>query len=393
MISVSSLSLILLPIAAASGWFAARQKKQKPLPPVSPLRHIHPDYFRGLNYLINEQPDKAVDVFIKLLEVDSDTVEMHLALGNLFRQRGEVDRAIRVHQNLIARPQLEGQYRVQALSALGKNYLRAGVLDRAERLFMELVESGEECESSLRYLLTIYQQEKDWHKAIATANKLAKVSGQSMQIEISQYYCELAENCITQGKIKKAHDFINQAEAIDVACVRTSLLQARLAFDAQHYQQAVGYYKRVKQQDPDYLSEIVEPLCRCARILGEEAKIIDYFQACLAEYPRIALIAAIGDYLERQRGAEQAIQFLTEQAKRHPSLRGLSHLLGVYIKQSYGETEEQLSLLQNFVQHLLAEKPVYRCAHCGFSTRLLFWLCPSCHRWLTVKPIHGFEGN
>ncbi|OGO92588.1 MAG: lipopolysaccharide assembly protein LapB [Coxiella sp. RIFCSPHIGHO2_12_FULL_44_14] len=385
-----SLLFLLLPIAATCGWYTGRYVSQRQSPKL-PYK-IRRDYFKGLNYLINEQPDKAVDVFIKLLEVDSDTVETHLALGSLFRRRGEVDRAIRIHQNLIARPQLAKQHRLHALSELGQDYLRAGMLDRAERLFLELVELGEENQSSLRFLLHIYQQEKDWHKAIKMAQKLQAL-GEPMHAIIAQYYCELAEQMIDKERIDQATHYLKRAEAIDQGCIRASLIRARMDCEEKRYKESIRSYKRAITQDPNYISDIVTPLAECHRELGEEEQLVTYLEECLVTHPRIALALTISDYLHRQRGQKVAIEFIAQQIQRQPSLRGLSHLVGLYLLNSTGDAKEKLLILQNLMQKLLADKPIYRCVHCGFSGRILYWLCPSCQHWNTVKPIQGLEGN
>lgn len=387
---VFALPFLLLPVAATFGWFMGRYEWiGKSVKRPGQLRH---DYFRGLNYLINEQPDKAVDVFIKMLEVDSDTVETHLALGSLFRRRGEVYRAIRIHQNLIARPQLNKEARVQALSALGQDYLRAGVLDRAERLFLELVEMGEENVQSLHFLLHIYQQEKDWGKAVLIAKKLQSINSEPMNAIIAHYYCELAIQMKEKGYISQAYHQLKMAKSADPQCVRASLIFAVLESDAGNYKEAIRYYKKVKYQDPDYLTEIVAPLCYCYEQLGQQDQLIAYFQECLVDHPRISIVLAISDYLQRSQNDKAAIEFIATQIQRSPSLRGVSHLVGLYLMNASGDTREKLNILQNFMHLLLKEKPVYRCTHCGFSGKILFWLCPSCHHWATVKPIAGFEG-
>lgn len=385
-------ALLLLPVAATCGWYIGKREHHEPRDHYG-MNFLRRDYFKGLNYLINEQPDKAVDVFIRLLEVDSDTVETHLALGSLFRQRGEVDRAIRVHQNLIARPQLEKQYRVQALSALGQDYLRAGVLDRAERLFIELFEMGQENQDSLRYLLYIYQQEKDWHKAISVAHKLQNITGDSMAIRIAQYYCELAEQCREKGYITKARHYLKKAQDIDRDCVRASLICGSLEYDVGEYNAAIHYYKKVKNQDPDYITEIIQPLELCYQKIGGENKFIEFLYICLHKYPRISIVIAISEYLQRIQGTKVAIEFIAEQIKHQPSLRGVNHLVVMYMANSSGDTQNKLSLLKRFIDILLADKPIYQCIQCGYAGKTLFWLCPSCHRWSTVKPIQGLEGN
>ncbi len=382
-------TFLLLPVAASCGWYFGRREPKQPASN-NPVK-FHHDYFKGLNYLINEQPDKAVDVFIKLLEVDSDTVETHLALGNLFRRRGEVDRAIRIHQNLIARPQLDKQYKVQALSALGQDYLRAGVLDRAERLFQELVKMGEENQQSLRFLIHIYQQEKDWVKAIESARKLQAITGESMRSIVAQYYCELAIQAREQGHIEEALSHLKNASVIDAHCVRASLIRAELNIEAKRYKEAIRCYKQVKLQDPDYLSETVASLVECYQKLDEEDQLIVYLKECLKDYPRISFVLAISNHLRRCKNDKAAIDYIAEQIQSHPSLRGVGHLVELYIANSAGDSKEKLTILYHFVDRLLEDKPIYRCSHCGYSGKTLFWLCPSCHHWLTQKPIQGLE--
>ncbi len=381
---------LLLPVAATCGWCFGRRKPRESSARIT--SNMRSDYFKGLNYLINEQPDKAVDVFIRLLEVDTDTVETHLALGSLFRRRGEVDRAIRVHQNLIARPQLAKEHRLQALSALGQDYLSAGVLDRAERLFLELVELGEENQSSLNFLLHIYQQEKDWEKAIKIAQKISN-SAANMNIAIAQYYCELALEMIEKGRVSQALSYLKKANSTDAACARASLIKATVEIDQQQYREAIRTYKRAITQDSDYISEVVSPLIFCYEKISAEDKMVEYFKNCLEKYPRISLVVAISDYLKKKTGDKVAIEFLAKEIKRQPSLRGLSHLVQIYVEHSHGDALDKLTILGNFMQRWLEDKPVYRCVQCGFSGKTLYWLCPSCHHWGTSKPIQGLEGN
>ncbi len=384
---------LLLPVAAFSGWFAGNKQRVPESSRKKMSAQIRRDYFTGLNYLINEQPDKAVDVFVRLLEVDSDTVETHLALGSLFRRRGEVDRAIRIHQNLIARPQLAKEYRVQALSELGQDYLSAGVLDRAERLFLELVELGEENVVSLKYLLHIYQQEKNWQEAITTAHKLSSSANERMDHVIAQYYCELAQKALNEANTVESERCLKRASATDNKCVRASIMKAELACQQNDYRSAIRYYQRVREQDPDFLTEIVKPLCRCYRELGDEQGMVDYLHDCLLKYPRVSIVLALSDYLQSRYDEHAAIEFIAEQIQRHPSLRGLKHLVELYLLHAHGDTEQKLSILDNLMTELLADKPIYQCSQCGFSGQSMFWLCPSCNHWSSLKPIQGLEGS
>ena len=286
---------LLLPVAAASGWWVARSDilRRGTRSDFSLSSH----YFKGLNYRLNEQPDKAIEVFIRVLEVDNDTVETHLALGNLFRRRGETERAILIHQNLIARQTLSRVQRTQALLELGQDYMRAGLLDRAESLFQELLELDDHVVPALRQLVDIYQQEKDWDKAIATTHRLAAATGQRVHHVLAQYCCELAEQARADGDTARATRMIEQALKEDVSCVRASLLQGELAMEAGNYTAAIGAYKRVEQQDADYLSEVLEPLTVCCNAIDQREALIDYLQQAYARHGGVTLMLVLAALL------------------------------------------------------------------------------------------------
>jgi lipopolysaccharide biosynthesis regulator YciM len=205
--NATDLLWLLLPLAAASGWLAARFEQKRHARQSFDLPSA---YFKGLNFLLNEQPDKAIEVFMRVLEVNSDTVETHLALGNLFRRRGEVERAIRIHQNLIARPTLDKEQRSHALLELGQDYLKAGLFDRAENLFLELAEIRAHSEQALKLLLHIYQQEKEWEKAISITRKLARVSGKNLDEMIAHFYCELADHDYARKNYSAAREHLKR---------------------------------------------------------------------------------------------------------------------------------------------------------------------------------------
>jgi lipopolysaccharide biosynthesis regulator YciM len=385
------LLLLLLPVAAASGWFIGRYASRDSS---HPSRTNFPrDYFTGLNYLLNEQPDKAVDLFVKVLEVDSDTVETHLALGNLFRRRGEVDRAIRIHQNLIARPSLAKHHRVQALLALGRDYQRAGMFDRAERLFLQVVESGEYVPVSLRYLLDIYQQQKNWELAIATARKYEAVTDELISLNIAHYYCELAGDARAKKNEELARRYLKDAVAIDKSCVRASLLLGEMESQTGNPKSAIRAYKQVKQQDPEYLSETLLPLAQCYEQLHEETELMDYLWQCLKEYPRISIALVIADRLQKNQGDAAAIEFIAEQLRQRSSLRGMKRLIQLQLLTAEGQAQQNLAILQDLTASLLQNKPIYQCRQCGLNGRVLYWHCPGCKNWNTVKPIHGLEGD
>lgn len=383
---------LLLPTAAWSGWWIAKRNGDgKVKKSENQLSH---EYVVGLNYLLNEQPDKAVDVFIKLLEVDSETVETHLALGSLFRRRGEVDRAIRIHQNLIARPQLSDFERKEALMALGQDYMSAGLFDRAERIFLEVVEmAGDREISSLRGLLAIYQQEKAWEKALDVIQKIEVCTGTSMRCEAAHYFCEIAAQDLKQNLSEKAFQSIQQALRVDENSARASLMLANMEMQAGRYKQATHALKRVAEQDPEFLNEILEPLVFCHRELDTMDECMDYLEQTIAAHPRASVIFVIGDYLCQEKSVDFAIDFVASHLGRHPSIRGLNQLIQWHLESASGKVRDKLQMLYDITSKFLENKPIYRCGHCGFSGRLLHWQCPSCKLWGKTKPIHGLEGD
>jgi len=384
---------LLLPAAASSGfWFARRQLSTKI---DTKKQHLSREYVVGLNYLLNEQPDKAVDLFIKLLDVDSDTVETHLALGSLFRRRGEVDRAIRIHQNLIARPQLSVMQRKEALVALGQDYMSAGVFDRAERIFIEVSElSGHHEAASLQGLLAIYQQEKAWEKALEILNQLEVMTGTKMSSKAGHYYCEIAERYIkNQSSQDRAYQAIKQALNTDKFSVRANLMFARLEMKHGRYKQAIRALKAIPEQDADFLTEIIEPLMTCYREMDAMDECIDYLEQTLYEHPRASVIFEIGEYLQKEKGLDLAIDFVSTHLSRYPSIRGLTRLINWHLETTHGQVRDKLQMLYRITSKFLENKPVYRCSHCGFGGKLLHWLCPGCKQWGKVKPIHGLEGD
>lgn len=383
---------LLLPAAAWSGWWIANRNHS--LKRKCEENKLSREYVVGLNYLLNEQPDKAVDIFIKLLDVDSDTVETHLALGSLFRRRGEVDRAIRIHQNLIARPQLSLIQRKEALLALGQDYMSAGVFDRAERIFTEVVELGGSYEvNSLHGLLAIYQQEKAWDKALQIIKKLEACTGVSMHSQAAHYYCEIAACSLKAKKYDKAENSIKQALSIDRHSVRASLMLASLEMHNGRYKQAIRALKRVPEQDADFLTEIIEPLVECYKKLDLMEECIEYLDYTLQKNPRASVIFVIGEYLRHEENMDAAIDFVSTQLSRHPSIRGLNKLIYWHLETAHGKVRNKLQMLYDITGRFLDNKPVYRCGHCGFGGKLLHWHCPSCKQWGKMKPIHGLEGD
>ena len=381
----------LLPVAAAFGWFAARRSMGKPGRCSDSI--LGPEYIKGLNYLLNEQQDKAIDVFIRMLEVNSDTVETHLALGNLFRKRGEVDRAIRIHQNLIARATLSNEQRTDAILELGQDYMKAGLFDRAEALFQELIENNVHLSSVLPLLLDIYQQERDWENAIMIAGQMGFVGEQPAKSVIAQFYCELAENARARSDVEEAGRLLEKAGEYNPHCARARLISGGIARQKGDYQAALAADEQVAESDIELLPEILDNMHACHVELGTIDGMIDYLHRAISRYAGISPVLALADIMASEKGGASAAEFIAGELGKRPSVRGLSRFIDLSLSQSEGAAHDNLIILKNITDQLLENKPVYKCHDCGFCGKTLHWQCPSCKHWNTVKPIHGVEGE
>ncbi|RME34243.1 MAG: lipopolysaccharide assembly protein LapB [Gammaproteobacteria bacterium] len=378
---------LLLPVAAASGWYiAARQYRTRhPRPPSSELNQA---YFQGFNYLLNEQPDKAIDVFIRALEVDSDTVETHLALGNLFRRRGEVDRAIRIHQNIMARPSLKPDQRYQALLELAQDYQRSGLLDRAEALYHDLLEARRHVETALKSLVEIYEQEQEWNKAIEHARQLQSRCGIPTGDAIAHYFCELAEGALERGDRRQAREHLRQALRNDRDCVRASLLLGRMEQERENCRAAIRHYLQIEEQNPGLLPLALPSLEECHEHLGRLDEYEGYLRGAVERHGHPRIAHHLIDFLARRYGREQAMQSLPRLFREtHPGLVGAERLVSHLLERDGGRAGEELKEVHELLKTMLERRPAYRCERCGFEGKALHWQCPGCKRWNSMVPL------
>jgi len=374
---------LLLPIAAASGWWAARRSAKNRND--SAVRHA--DYFKGLNYLIDDQPDQAIAVFTRIADVDRDTAEIHLALGNLFRRRGEVDRAIHIHGSLIARTYLTADQRQRAMLELGEDYLRAGLFDRAEELFQKLLDQPELMTLALSRLIHIFQQEKDWRQAMAYSDRLERISRESKRRQTAHFYCELAEEAKGRGQDDEVRTWLLEALARDPACTRANLLLGRLAMRAGDYQAAIAVFQAVERQDRGYLPEVIAPLGQCYSALDHLDAWITYLREVQERDHGGRITDALAEYLLRQEGEEAALRFLERELREYPTLLGLRRLVEIKLARGQGAEYADLRALHCISTQMLNSAARYRCDNCGFVVKSLHWCCPGCLQWSTIKPM------
>ncbi len=384
------LLLLLLPVAAASGWLAAKRSNKRQ-GATTLEREQNPAYFKGLNYLLNEQPDKAIDLFVQMLEIDAETVETHLALGNLFRRRGEVERAIRIHQNLIARPTLDRTQRAQALLELGLDYMRAGLFDRAENLLTELLEIKQHEVPALQNLRIIYQQEKDWKKCLDVISKLESITGERLSTERAHYYCELALLARKEHNYSEAAELLKKAQESDGNSVRAALVQGKLEMAQKAYAAAIGSLTRVVAQDPAFISEVLPLLVQCHSELNQRDELVAYLQQLYQQQKRISVMLALATLIQEEKGDQAAIEFVSGYLYEHASLDGVQRLIDLSRKCTEGSLAVTFSILYKQISMLIDKRPGYQCKQCGLAVKTLHWQCPGCSSWNSIKPLLGLD--
>lgn len=386
------LLFLLLPIAAGYGWYmgnrSARQQRQKE------TNHLSRQYVAGLNLLLSDQSDKAVDHFIELLQVDSDTIDTHLALGNLFRRRGEVDRAIKIHQNLIARPNLTIDQRNIALQQLAKDYMVSGILDRAEKIFEQLLEEPDHREAALLQLVAIHQQTREWEQAIQFANSLVRMGRKKLKLDIAHYYCELAMQELADENLNKAKQNLKKSLSSDNQCVRASIMMAKLLMEEENYKSALAHLESVLDQDIDFVSEALPLLAECYEKLDREGALLQFLKEAISKGAGASAELMLSNLIAKHEGVALAQGYMTKQLLKNPTMKGFYRLMGYHTDEAEdGRAKASLTSLQTLVGEQLKMKPNYRCSKCGFSAHRLFWQCPSCKGWGVIKPIRGLDGE
>jgi len=379
--------LIGFPIFFGLGWLAARIDLKQLL---TESRALPSSYFRGLNFLINQQPDKAIEAFIEVVKVDPQTVELHFALGSLFRRRGEVERAIRMHQNLVDRADLATEQRLTALYELAQDYLKAGLLDRAEDMFLKLEGTSYE-QSALKFLLEIYEQEKDWVKAIDASRRMDAVTGQSSQREIAHFYCELGQSEMTHSRPERARGYLDEALNVNRKCARAYLLLGDLALQQGKTTEAIDWWKRIEGQNPAYLPLAAERFLGAYRQLGRLDEGVSLLRGYLASYPSLDLLNSVFQAVLERDGPTGANQLVRDELRRAPTLLGLDKLLEAQLLEAPFERRHDLELIRNLIHPHTRSLALYRCDNCGFKARQFYWHCPACHRWETYPPRRSEE--
>ncbi|TEA27824.1 lipopolysaccharide assembly protein LapB [Candidatus Schmidhempelia bombi] len=384
------LLFLLLPIAAGYGWYMgsrnARQTYQRD------SDRLSREYVNGVNFLLSNQKDKAVDLFLDMLKEDSSTLEAHLTLGNLFRSRGEVDRAIRIHQALVESASLTFEQRLLAIQQLGKDYMVAGFYDRAEDVFNQLVDEEEFAQSALQQLIIIYQSTSEWQKAIWSATRLVRLGKSEYNQKIAQFYCELAALSMAAEDYDKTFIYLQKSRVSDKHCARTSLMLGRLWIAQQQYDKAILDLTQILEQDKEFVSESLPLLKICFDKLDQQEAFKHFLKRCVEADTGSSAVLMFADIIQQQRGLDAAQHYLSRELIRHPNLKGFYRLMDYHLAEAEaGRAKESLILLRNMVGEQIKTIPNYRCVRCGFTVNAIYWLCPACRSWATIKPTRDFE--
>ncbi|KPV40156.1 hypothetical protein AN478_08460 [Thiohalorhabdus denitrificans] len=378
---------LLLALAAGVGYFWGRWRSVEP-PAAARQDGSSPSYFQGLYHLLNEQPEQAIEAFLNVARVEPETVDAHLALGNLFRRRGEVDRALRIHQNLIARPNLARDQRDHAMYQLGLDYQKAGLLDRARQVFSELVERNRHYTPAVQALVEITEQEREWPEALEWRKQLARIRGHGDPVAESLIHCEMASEALARNDLSRAQQAIRRAHAVDAACVRASILAGQLHSLKGNDRKAVREWERIVRQQPQHLVLVLDDLVAAYHRMGETEALRKFLSDTLESAEHPSLFAALTVHLAREVGAEEALRYVAEGLARHPNSAELvSSYVGMWkdLQERGEECRAVLEVVEPYLERARARQSRFVCTNCGFKSAYMQWKCPQCRNWGTLE--------
>lgn len=374
--------LFVIPVVFGLGWVSARYDLKHLL---SESANLPRSYFRGLNFLLNEQPDQAIDAFIEVVKLDPETTELHFALGSLFRRRGETERAIRVHQNLLSREDLPSNERDHALYELGQDFLKAGLLDRAEQTF-QLLCDGTYALGAQRALLTIFEIEKDWSQAIAVAQRIESMGAPALSKEISHFHCELAQEALQRKDLVGARNALELALKCCPQNVRAAILRGDVDMACGETGHALEHWQCVEQQNPAYLPLVAEKLMQGYTALGRAAQGAELLMRYVDQYSSNDLLDVAYKHVAELRGLDAAHALTRMQMQKSPNLAGMVRLIDAQIAVAIEPRKGELELMRSLIKQRTKNLPRYTCQNCGFRARLFYWQCPGCSGWETYAP-------
>jgi len=389
---MQELLFLLLPVAMAYSWFMGRNSiKQKDQ---TAKQDLSIKYSTGLNYLLSNQQDKAIDYLLEALKVEDDTVEAHFAMANLFRRRGELDRALKVHEHLVRQGHLPSKDKQQAIFELGKDFLSAGLYDRAEKMFTKLLKSKNYELKSNNNLLKIYQSTKDWQLGIDLKKTVIKAKDVKSLHTLANFYCELATIALEKDEFIAVIEILQQALELDPNSCRANWLMAKIYENHQQFEQACQCYQSIYQQDKEFFPDVIENMHNCYVQSDASDEFFTFIRQVYEETGSTTALLKYLEHVEKKHGVNKAIEFILSALKRRPTIKGFKHFVKMQMAESGQESSnENLDVIKELITSYLNMKPRYSCRSCGFNSSTHYWSCPSCHDWEQLKPVRGLEGE
>ena len=376
---------LLLPIAFYSGWQAARRRYKERQ---EQRKEISVRFVQGINYLLSEEPDKALDVFLNYPDIDEYTANTFLLLGNLFRNRGEINRALRIHQNLVARSDLSKAQRTAAMLALGEDFFAAGLLDRAESVFTELLKNDPKHVDACEPLRNIYEQLHEWDKAIEITQYAQQRNKVDRSPLIAHYYCELATQELQKQNLFRTEETVKKAAKAHPASARVLVLKGDLAYAREQREEAQDFYRQAIEKDTRLIGMLFNQLLNNFNQKDELERLYGFIQQTFAKTQDAKLFGYLLQ-LARKLGKLQDLRTQVEEhlTKGKPTLNTLVHSTDVLSHLWQEEKVCDIAQLQTALQRLSASQPDFQCAHCGYKMHGYLWRCPACHQWDTVSNV------
>ena len=345
-------------------------------------------YLEGLRFLLDDNRERALEVFLGLAANDDETIDTHFALGSLYRRRGEVDRAIRVHQHLVARPGLQPRYRDAAMTELARDYIRAGLYDRAEKLLLELADHGGEPAAALAYLVRIAELQHDWPQAAAMHERLSSVGVPEQPGAIAHYYCEMAEAALARRDFDAAREYLRSARGEQEDFGRGAILRGDLARMEGDPQVALQFYRRVVRRDFHLLALVLPRLAEAARQAGDPDVFHDSLRELLqngvGNRSEIAYAAIVSGYYDDPVILDCVRELLVTDSD-------LRDLTGALLPVGVEPTEAQLRSVAAALRNVVLRHARYRCSVCGIDSSTFLWQCPGCKSWDTLRAVAALE--
>ncbi|MDC7692149.1 lipopolysaccharide assembly protein LapB [Vogesella indigofera] len=374
--------LLLFPAFFGLGWLAARVDMRAVL---KQAREVPAGFYKGLDALVDDKTDVAARSLAEVARAHPQALEVQLSLGKLYRRRGENDRAIRLHQQVLELPDLSNEQKAQVRFELSQDFHKAGLVDRAEEILVKLLPSQTMGRAAREQLLSIYQQDRDWEKAVATAREL-RSDAHSFQHEVAQFFCELAQGALYQSDYDKARRYVQEAFAANRKCVRASILLGDIEVAVGQPEAGIAAWQAIEKQNYEYLAMVAERLFDAYESLGKAAEGIALLRGYQRTFSQLELTDLLYQKVATYEGEAKALEAVREAVHARPNLLGVYRLVEAQMDELSPEGRMDAEVARALIMKHAQRLTVHRCKRCNFRSRAFFWHCPACGEWESFTP-------